>query len=56
MYSREYFSPETMTRKTHGHRLMEWADLVGASVPDSVADDGDEPTLPAWDDADVERR
>ena len=45
---------EPMTRETHGHRLAEWADLVGGSVPDAVAE-GDESPRPVWDD-DVERR
>jgi len=27
-----------MSRQNHGRKLTEWADLIGASLPDSVAE------------------
>lgn len=43
-----------MTRDTHGHRLAEWAELVGGSVPDAAAEEYDLGAS-AWDEADPDR-
>jgi hypothetical protein len=45
-----------MTRDTRGHHVAEWADLVGESVPDGVADAADRQTPDQWDGRDADRR
>ena len=45
-----------MTPDIRGHRVAEWADLVGESVPDGVVDGSEGPTSEPRDDRDADRR
>jgi hypothetical protein len=45
-----------MTRDTRGHRVAEWADLVGESVPDGVADAADRQMPDSWGDRETDER
>ncbi|MDS0297223.1 hypothetical protein NDI76_00515 [Halogeometricum sp. S1BR25-6] len=45
-----------MTQDTRGHRVVEWADLVGESVPDGVADATERRTRDPGSDRDADRR
>ncbi|WP_169330564.1 hypothetical protein [Halogeometricum pallidum] len=45
-----------MTRDIHGHRVAEWADLVGESIPDGVADGSERLTPDPRGDRDADRR